>query len=527
MTLCACGVLSLRAQQSAVIQLTVTYVTTKQVYFDAGSERGVAVGDTVLLSPSSQTPETAVITAVASNSSVGRMVNPKGGTKIGDRGCIAKATAESTLGILVPVPVVRDSSTLPSPFGSGAVPEPENVLTGRIGVQYTGEWADDSRLNVAQPAALAYLRLRNMLGTGMVLSFSGREYYDLGDSYARYGDSVRSRFDLYQLQLEHDRPGDWYGFSAGRMVSRYVSGLGTFDGGQVFLRQGSFTSGLLIGKGIQGRALGIGGDDTKTAVFVGFHEEDEPFWNYDASVAYARQTVKGNLDRSFAYLQGSGSFGPKLSLFGNAEVDLNESVDGQRVSAVRLSSAMLYFNYCPAQWLSTSLGYDGTRSVYLFESMKGIPDSLFNESLRHGFRARASFRVSPRIALTGGASYGTRKGDPRNTHTFSGMARFTDIFGSGIHFSARYTGITNVYLDGTDVSYELERLFMSKLDLLLRFASYSYTVVGLGHAYQTRTLSANLNWYISRSLYSTARGDYIIDDTMNSLRVFVEFGIRF
>ena len=99
----------------------------------------------------------------------------------------------------------------------------------------------------------------------MALSFAGREYYEMTDAYARYGDSVRSRFDMYQFQVERDRPGDWFGFSAGRMVSRYVSGLGTFDGGQFFLRQGAFTSGVMIGKGIEGRALGTGGNEVVTA----------------------------------------------------------------------------------------------------------------------------------------------------------------------------------------------------------------------------------------------------------------------
>ena len=187
---------------------------------------------------------------------------------------------------------------------------------------------------------------------------------------------------------------------------------------------------------------------------------------------------------------------------------------------------MLYLNYSPARWLSASLGYEGTRSVYLFETMKSIPDSLINESTRHGFRARATFRPLQGISLTGMASFGTRKGDPRNTRTLSGGVRFLDVFGSSINAGARYSSITNVYLDGTDITYELERSFLSAIELLLRYDIYSFSVSGLGHAYRTQTISANLSWYISRSLYSSARGDYIIDDTVNSMRVFVELGVR-
>jgi hypothetical protein len=518
----------IRAQESGNISLTVTYVTSRQVYFDAGTEAGVTVGDTVVLSRSGQGMGDAVITAVASHSSVGRMLNPQAGIKNGDRGTITRDTKGKELQTHIPEVVIGSNNAIPPASNETPVTrETENILSGRVGLQFTGEWADDSRLNVAQPAAVANLHVANLLGTGMTFSLYGREYSELTDAYARYGDSVRSRFDIYQFQLERDRREDWYGFSAGRMVSRYVSGLGTFDGGQVFLRQGAFTTGVLAGKGVRGRALGTGGDETKTAVFAGYRMEDQPLRYYEASIAYARQTVHGNLDRSFVYLQGSTSLGPQVSMFGNAEVDLNEMRDGQRVSATRLSSAMLYVNYFPQRWLSASLGYDGTRSVYLFETMKNIPDSLINESIRHGLHARVTVRPISSIILTGTASFGTRKGDTRDTRTISGGVRFLDIFGSGIHAGARYNGIVNVYLDGTDISYELERFFLSKVSLLLRYDHYSYSVAGNGHSYLTQTMSANISWYITRSWYCSGRGSYIIDDTMNSFGAFVEVGVRF
>ncbi len=524
-TLSVMDTVALPGQPSGSVLMRVTYVTSRQVYLDAGAEEGVAIGDTVTLSRSGAMVGQAVISATASHSAVGHILGPETSPKIGDLGNITKGS-ESLLpnppGVAQPLPEIASQ---PRPLVE-TVPT-ENILSGRIGLQYSGEWAEDSRLNIGQPAAAAYLHMRNILGTGMALSFSGREYYELTGAYARYGDSVRSRFDLYQFQLERDRPGDWFGFSAGRMVSQYVSGLGTFDGGQVFLRQGAFTSGVLIGKGIQGRALGIGGDDTKEAVFAGFRTGDPALWNYQGTVAYARQEVNGNLDRSFLYVQSSASLGNSLWMFGNAQLDLNDVNNGQRVSTLRLSNALLSINYSPDRLLSASLGYDGTRSVYLFETMKNIPDSLFRESLRHGFHARATLRPLPGISVTAAATFQTRRGDARNSHTFSGMVRFTNIFGTGLHVGARYAAITGVYLDGSDITYELERLLFTQIDLLLRYDDYAYSLTTISHAYRTKTASAMLNWRISRRFYSTAGGDYTIDDSMNSARVFMEVGMWF
>ena len=116
MMLFASGMLSLYARQSGSIELTVTYVSSKQVYFDAGTEQGVAVGDTVSLSRPGQSSAEVVITAVASHSSVGRPIGSGGGIKAGDRGSIAKGLKEGAALTTIAAPAVRDSgSTFPLP----------------------------------------------------------------------------------------------------------------------------------------------------------------------------------------------------------------------------------------------------------------------------------------------------------------------------------------------------------------------------------------------------------------------------
>jgi hypothetical protein len=105
--------------------------------------------------------------------------------------------------------------------------------------------------------------------------------------------------------------------------------------------------------------------------------------------------------------------------------------------------------------------------------------------------------------------------------------RFSDVFGTGFYAGASYTSITGVYLDGFDIAYELERLLFGKADMLLRYDIYAYSLTTISHAYRTQTITAKFNWRFSRSMYGSAGGDYIIDDTMNSTRIFLELGVWF
>ena len=226
------------AEQQRAIHCRVTYCTTAQIYFDGGKEEGLSIGDTLTIARGDTSVGSAVITGVSSHSSVGRALISHLTTRIGDTGTFMKE------GTMPPIPAaVGDSTTValaaspPSSPGIGRTPS-ENVLTGRVAFQYTGQIAEDSRLNISQPALYAHVRLENLAGSGMSLSLYGREYYDIGGPYLRYGDSAHSRLDVSELSLGFDRQTAAVGFSAGRFISRYVTGIGVLDGGEVFLRQG-------------------------------------------------------------------------------------------------------------------------------------------------------------------------------------------------------------------------------------------------------------------------------------------------
>ncbi len=516
------------AQTPARMEVKVTFVTSTHVYFDSGSEEGVIVGDTVTVLRSGSEIGTAIISIVAPHSSLARIASVDSLMHIGDAGVIRRGGTP----VVLKVPRPADSLTARAGesndrglVGLSFTRHTENTIRGRIALQYFGELAEDSRLNLQEPSVAAMLNVEDLGGTGMNFSLNARGVTDLTNAYPQFGTNNKSRIDVYDFRLSMDQPTDHFGFALGRMVSGYVGSLGLFDGGQVLVRESGVVAGAIAGRAVGQSALGISGDQMKSAVFVGVQERDSAFHDYEGTIAYARQTLNGNLDRQFLTLQGSTFLGSSFQAFGNADLELNGIHNSQRTSTAGLSNASLFLNYTYAWWLSGSISYDESRSVYLFETMKSIPDSLFSEALQHGVRLSLTVRPWKDLAFSGSAGYRSRQGDARPSHTLSGSMRAYDVFATGCNATLRYTNAISTFLTGNDATVELDRVLFRDLDVTLRYDHYAFGIDVLHQVYLTQTFSLDTQYRFSRSWYGILRGDYILDNTMNSVRFQFELGL--
>ncbi len=516
------------SQPSSALTMKVTYVTSDNVYFSSGSDEGVMVGDTVAILRSGSEIGTAVVSMLAVHSSVAHIAVRDSLFHEGDI-CVLRrggkpiprpssGTADTTIA----------ASTIAhgeGPAGISPTPPAENRIRGRIAIQYFGEIAEDTRLNLQEPAIATTLSMANIAGTGMNLSLNARGVTDFTNAYTQFGTGNKSRISLYDFRLSMDRPADHFGFMLGRMVSGYVGSLGLLDGGQVFVRESGIVAGAIAGRSVGQSALAINGGQVKSAVFVGYQDQAGGTRDYEGTIAYARQTLNGSLDRQFMAFQGSAFLGSSFQAFGNADLELNGIHNGQKTSSASLSGASLFLNYSYAWWLSGSVSYDESRPIYLFETMKSIPDSLFDEALQHGFRLSLTVRPAKDLALSGSAGYRFRQGDARPSHTLSGSVRAYDAFETGVNATVRYTGAIGPFLTGNDATVELDRMLFRNLDVTLRYDHYAFGIDVLHQVYLTQTFSLDTQYRFSRRFYGILRGDYILDNTMNSIRFQFELGL--
>ncbi len=502
----------------------ISYVSGTTIYINAGRLQGILVGDTAIIIHANTETGVAVIFAVADSSSALRIVTQTGTIAIGDTAITATEITESKSSLLEED--ATQAPIIPRITSPAAKSERENILSGRAAVQYNFISAEESKFSLSQPAGMLALNIANLFGTGTVFSFDDRSFYDKTDDYSLYGNATGFQHNLYQVSLIHDLPDASVGYGVGRLTSRFVGGIGTFDGAQFYYRMNNFTGGVLGGAAADvPSSLNFGG--TRTALFLNYHSGSDFFRQYDGTIAYGLQMVSGNLDRNFLYLQNSLSLGTKLYLYETTEIDMSQLSNGARATSFNFSDTYFSANYYPEDWLSSNIGYDASRDVYLFQSMKNVPDSLIDRNILQGYRASLTAHLPDRITISANATLNARSDYARDEHTLGGSARASDILGTNINAAVNYLDIVGVFSNGHDFSGEIDRTLFDRLSITLRYDSYVISLSTLQQTYTTQTYSGLLNFDFSSRLYSTVGVDDIIDATMNSINVFAEIGLRF
>jgi hypothetical protein len=517
-------------QQKREVRFPVSYISASVVYIDAGKQQRIGIGDTLKIVRNGTAMGLVKVIAVSNHSCAAQPLAAQSEFAVGDMAVSEQRLPpddRSAPGMGMPDSSIA-AQAVEQPVLPVARPSPqENLVSGRVGLQYSGVFAEDSRFNASQPSALIRLDIANVLGTGMAFAVYSRNYYDLSNYYRRYGETSRLKNRVYEFSLQQDQPNGLFGYGVGRMTSRFVGAIGPFDGGQFYLRQQNFSAGVLYGARVGERAMEVDGDDRRGAVFVNYHAGTDFYHLYDGTVAYARQLFGGSLDREFLSTQHTLSLGPELSLFGSSEVELNDMHNGIRSRAFTMSSMFIFVNYYPERWISANLGYDATRNVYLFETMKAFPDTLFDKNILQGVRSGVTVRLPHFIMLSLNGTYRTKKNDARDSYKIDVAGRMSDIAGTDASAGLRYARIIGVYTNGNNVTVDFDRPFFGSLSVSMRYEYFAYTFVSLQQSYTTHTVTANLNYRISRALYSSLTADRIWDPTMNSYRVYGEIGIRF
>ena len=359
----------------------------------------------------------------------------------------------------------------------------EEIDSKEVSTQFSGRYSLQSYSNISNLNKYGdYQRWRHSLRLG-ALNLGGSDLnFSMYAMFAYKADewnSIISNFGkaakVYDFNLNY-RFGQSAQIWLGRYLNRKISNISIVDGMQ-FEKSFSFlTIGLIAGSRPNFADFGFNTKLFEYGIYLNRRDTVENGY-MENTLSFFEQTNNFKTDRRFAYFQHSNNILTNTYLFTSAEIDLYKR-DSYNIGKTDFSLTSIFVStrYTPVREFSFSLSYDARKNVYYYESFKSVSDSVLENELRQGFRARTVIR--PLINLIIGLQFGYRssKSDVKPSRNYGGNISYSMIPFIESSLGLNYNRLLSNYVDGSVYSISLQKSITSLLsDISIGFRKTDYT----------------------------------------------------
>jgi hypothetical protein len=396
------------------VTCAVRYLSAEHVYLDVGRVGGLAVGMTVRVVRDGQAVADLEVVFTAEHSASCKIISKVGEIRPGDQVVYEVASSAPSPPVAVtvaPRPRTRAGFHQDASVTSHSGPS----WSGSIALQWdhTDESVDRGlETNLfSLPFRVRATRLGNMMefrARGSVRRIQRSGYYP-----STPAQEWRNR--IQEVALVRDgRDLNWH-FAIGRVGGRFTAAAGPFDGLGFSGRVGrGVRLGAFGGFAPEWGDLGFGTDDHLAGVTFHLNHRAGNGGIVDLIVAGVGRYRKGEISREYLTMTTTWNTGRGLSLLQAAECDINRGWRKEAAgSGFDISSLALTGRYRITRGVDVNLGYDDRVPVRTWET-KSLPDSLFTEAGRIGWRGGVSLRATSGIGLN---FSGTLRDDHRSDTT--------------------------------------------------------------------------------------------------------------
>jgi hypothetical protein len=518
---------SAQEPHQARVEVPVSYVAASTIYLEAGTDLGIAVGDSVVVMHGDTVLARCAITAVAARSASARYSAP---------GLMGKQKLTAVISL---TPQARSAEPQGGREVSSDGPDStqiarraselrsgENVLTGRVSAGFNGSFAENSKLNLAQPFADVRMSMKNIAGTAWNIDLNNHFALDLKDDYAKYNNSKGAANRLFRLSASHVRPDDPYGINVGRTTSLMVPSMGTFDGAEVFGRAAGITLGVAGGHDATAEMITGSTKAQKLGVFGAYTTGPDMLHKYDGSLAYIRESEGGTLQRVYAAVSNNLSLGPEWFILQSAELDLQSISSGSVQNGMTLSNVFAFVQYAPTTAMNFSLGYDAVRQVYPLGMAAVLVDSLMDRNLEHSLRGNATVRLLEDLTMYAYGGFSARGGGVKSGTLLGVSLRNRNLFHWKMNGSVKLDFNTGPFATVKTYTVQADKP-IGRLDASVSASMQKITIDQLMQSYSSYRGTVSLSYVFPQGYFVSMSGDGRLDDTMNGVRFFLEAGLRF
>ena len=531
--------------QKAIAEGKITYIAENSCYTDIGKDKGASKGDT-LYAKDHRNP-LLIIQSISRKSSYCTLINISSRIQLGEEliayvngppmapkdSLIQKDSLRKDItdlkslwtGTISRVSTSIDSTGNLRSQTTRTLNRQPNQLSGRIAFQsFFSRDMKNSDYNYAQPGGVINLDINRIQGSHYNMSSNIRFRKTFSATPTRANDyPVR----VYELSIEYNNPTVPYRYSAGRIFAPVINGVGNFDG--VFFGY-KLTNEWELGTfgGTQPNNVNSKPDMTnsKLGIYANYKKVFSPAWRWNTTLAFSGQYVNRKIDREYFYVQNDVSLGSKVSLYQNSEIGINRSDLSNKKNKLEISNLYIMGHYTPLRSVSLSASYDARVNVFLIQTYRSIPDSLFDDALLQGFRGDISWRTTRYLTLSGSTSIRTRAGDTHKTYLNSAGINYYNLLRSQINFNYRYFLTSTQYTKANSSSLGLSRQF-SNLYVSTTFRTYYYKFINQHSQYRRNSITLDGSLALTRKLYSSFEYEYSTSKVEKADRFFCELSYRF
>ncbi len=522
-------ILFAQSQNTKVVEGSVSYISSQNIYVKFTITDGIETGDTLFFKENSKIIPAVKVDHKSSTSCAGTSITNKKlelnsilyAFVVIDNGEAEKDSVQSTM----IAPVVLTTTEPTTDIVTTTSLEPIPTLSGRVSVQsYTNFTNNQSSYDYQRWRYTFQLNAGRIANSG----FSYSQYISFAyraDDWNSISSDLFKALRVYDLAVKYnfnERTLLWFG----RHINNKISNIGSIDGLQFETGVDEWSFGAAVGSRPDFNNMEFNSQLFEYGAYV---NRADMLANGDMqnTLGYFEQTNDFNTDRRFLYFQHSNSAIQNTRIFLSSEVDLFKKEMGENKTDFSLTSLFTSVNIRPSDLFSIMLSYDARKNVIYYETFKTTLDSIIENETRQGFRTRLTLK--PIRNLFFGADYGYRfrRGDLKPSNNYGGYITYSQIPGIETSATVSFNRLSSSYTEGDIWSATLSRPIVFGFDVMLgyRFTNYKFRS-GIDDLKQN-SVSINLNTYLLKPVLLNFTYEGIFEDTRTSGRFLANLTYRF
>ncbi len=508
--------------------LSVTYISSENVYLDGGKDAGINVGDTLTLWRERVKVAEIKVLYTAEHTASAKLLGVIKNPQIGDQVSLQKSQ-------IIPAEVQTSIVLAQPPTPEISRKEPSRVSAVRISGNVALQWyqfLDNSpnRRDFDQPALRLNFKAQNLWNSNYNLRIRLRSNYNhrIYNSGSTSGQREwRNR--IYEISFSYDDLQAPFNFRAGRIISNAFSGVGYIDGALLqYNFADSYHLGIFAGAQPQWQYSDFQPTRQKYGLYTTYHKgRSVTDSRLEATLALVGEYHYTAISREYVYLQSSYANGQHFSIYQNAEIDVNRYWRKEKTGRnVNVSSLILSGNFYITGFLSTSISYDQRQNFYTYEQ-RTLADSLFDNASRQGLRSTVYWRIKSNLRFTVNAGFRQSIKGSGSTYSWAGQLIHSNLLFRGLMLSARLAGYSNPYTRGYNPSLLIGKSFSRGHSVNIEYGNYFYTL-DINDSYHTNHwLRSTLQFVLPWHLYLYSQYEYDWGDDRQGQILSVELDYHF